>query len=339
MEWWYRLDECGAASFPLIILFGIVLAILTAAVFAIFYERQLEAKVIDQAQSLADELASTAFSSLGGGQPTLDLPMDVGGSAYQISISNNNTFIVKITAGRLKGREFDSIMNAILSLENGNFNPGSKAYFQRAGDVVIVSASPIAAPVENLEQPATTTPPEFYYFAKENQREAAAIAASYFHALEDINAYKWQDSNTLLVRLKDNSMFQVRGYENTDDVGYVDNAWIVQQVENFTGEFTGAIACPSVENAHQSGWLYSPAQALVTLRSRSWRRTIDNVAVTVPSDAVINTAVVTTDVGTFPVYRVTFENYVIFYRAMAWWYAENTPGFVFQSEPKLEPIT
>ena len=325
-------------SFPLVVLFGVILAILTSIVFALFYERQLEARVVGQAQSLADELASTAFSSQGGGQPTLNLPRDIGGSAYQISISNNNTFIVKIMGGRLKGREYSSIVNATLLLENGNFTPGGKAYFQRAGDVVIVSASPIAAPAKNLEQPATTTPPEFYYFAKESQREAAAIAATYFHALEDANAYKWQDSNTLLVKLKNDQVFQVQG-ENLDKVDKVDNAWIVQRIDNFAGGFTGAMPCPSPENAWRSGWLYSPSQALAALRSRSWRRVSDNVAVVVPVDATINVAAATTNVGTFLVYRVEWENYTIYYRAIPWWHEENIPGFVFQSKPKLEAIT
>ena len=333
------MDEYGAASFPLIILFGVVLAILTAAALALFYERQLEAKVVDEAQGLADELASTAFSSLGGGQPTLDLPKDIGGSAYQISISNNNTFIVKIMGGRLRGRELSSIVNATLSLENRDFTVGGKAYFQRVGDVVVVSASPIAAPAENLEQPATTAPPEFYYFAKESQREAAAITASYFHTLEDVKAYMWQDSNTLLVKLKTDQMFRVQGFENLDKVDKIDNAWIVQQIDNFAREFTGAVSCPSPENAWRTGWLYSPSQALAALRSRSWRRVSDNVAVVVPIDATINAAAATTNVNTFLVYRIVFENYVIFYRAMPTWWSEKRPGFVFQSDPQLEPVT
>lgn len=208
----------------------------------------------------------------------------------------------------------------------------------RSGDLVVVSASPIEAPQENILPTPLGEPLEFYYFARENQREAAAIIAAYFNVFKDIDAYEREDSNTILVRAG-SIVLRVQGYENEENVGLVDGAWIISNIENYAGELTGAVPCPSPENAHSSGWLYSPSQALSYLRSRTWRRTNDNSIVTIPSDSLVRAAAATTNVSTYPTWRVEWKNYVLHYQAITWWYRDNTPGFVFQSKPELEPMT
>lgn len=343
--------EKGASTFPLIVLFGVILAFLMAFLFIALYNQQLDTRVDEQANALANDIAQTAFSSLSGGQAILDLPRDVGGSPYTIDVQENSIFVVKITGGRRVGNNYSASVNATVVVENQDFSPGGRLYFMRNGDMVIVSAELIEA--ENIETPTeniTSTPPQFYYFAKENPQEASAIIAAYYYAFENIVDY-WENEdneNSMIVRT-DSSILRVDGYENTDNTGWTENiwriekAWIVLSVENFVGDppESGWENSPSVDNAWKSGWLYSPSQALDQLRGRTWRRVIDNVMVTVPSDATIRAAAATTNVSTYPTWRVEWQSdnyYVIHIRAMPWWEEENTAGFVFQSNPELYPV-
>jgi hypothetical protein len=338
----------GTSTFPLIVLFGVMLAFLMTFVFIALYNQQLDTLVDEQANALANELAQTAFASLSGGQALLDLPRDVGGSIYTIEVRENSIFVVEVTGGRRAGNEYYASVNATVVAENGDFSPGCRLYFMRSGDVIIVSASPITAPPWNFEQPATSTPPEFYYFAKENSKEATAIIAAYFYKFENIADYQWKNENSMIVRT-DSSVLCVNGYENNDNTGLteniwlIENSWIVLSVENFAGEIpeNGWKNCPSVENAWKSGWLYSPSQALEHLRGRTWRRASDNATVTVPPSATIRAAAATTNVSTYPTWRVEWRSdsyYIIHYRVMPWWEEENLPGFIFQSNPKLSPV-
>ncbi len=313
------------------------MAILLAGVFFMQLTKQREFEVGAQAQALADDLARTCFSVLPGQQPTLDLPSRLAGSSYELEIDeNHSTFIVWITGGTGAGESYWTVANVGLRVENSSFTPGGKVYFMRSGDVV-VSAFPIEAPPESILPTPSGEPPEFYHFARENWREAAALIAAYFDVSQDIDAYEWEDSNSILVRAG-STLLRVQGHENEENVGLVDNAWVISNIENYAGELTGVVLFPSPENAYSSGWLYSPSQALSYLRSRTWRRTSDNSIVAIPSDALVQAAAVTTNVSTYPTWRVEWENYVIHYQSGPWWYAENTPGFVFQSEPELEAL-
>lgn len=327
-----------AHELPFYLLFGTLIAILLAGVFYMQLTKQREFEVGAQAQELADDLARTCSSVLPGQQPTLDLPSRLAGSSYELEIDeNHSTFIVWITGGTEEGESYWTVANVGLRVENRGFAPGGKVYFMRSGDVVVVSASPIEAPQENIFPTPSGEPPDFYYFARENQREATAIIAAYFEVSQDIDAYEWEDSNLILVRAG-SILVRIQGYENEEDIGLIGNAWIISNIENYAGELTAAIPCPSPENAYSSGWLYSPSQALGYLRSRTWRRTSDNSIVAIPSDALVRAATVTTNVSSYPTWRVEWENYIIHYQTGPWWHAENTPGFVFQSEPELEAL-
>jgi len=342
--------EKGASTFPLIVLFGVILAFLMAFLFIALYNQQLDTRVDEQANALANDIAQTAFSSLSGGQAVLDLPRDVGGSPYAIDVQENSIFVVEITGGRRVGNNYSASVNATVVVENQDFSPGGRLYFMRSGDMIIMSAAPITAPAEEFEQPVASTPPDFYYFAKENDTKAAtAIIAAYFSALEnytgiDVTGYA-HDGDDVLVQISYKSggnLFGIRvsGYENGENVGKVGDAWI-ENTLTITDNLTSALTSPSVENASSGGWLYSPSQALEQLRGRTWRRVIDNMMVTVPSDATIRAAAATTNVSTYPTWRVEWQSdnyYVIHIRPMPWWEEENTAGFVFQSDPELYPV-
>lgn len=323
---------------PFYLLFGVLMAILLAGVFFMQLTKQREFKVDTEAQALADELAKSCFLALPRQQSSISLPLLLAGSSYEIEVDeNNSTFIVHITSGARKDESYLAAANVELRVTNDNFVPGGKIYFQENDGVVIVSALLIPAPSENVKITLEENAPSFYHFAKENQREAAAIIALYFDTSQDIDAYKWENDNSILIHAG-STLFRVQGYENEENVGLVDNTWIVLNIENCLEEFTDAVSCPSAENAYLGGWLYSSQQTLNYLRARVWRRMSDNVVVEIPIDTSIRAAAVTTNVSTYPAWRITFDNYVIYYRAMPWHWAENTPGFVFQSEPSLEAV-
>ncbi|MFH1821257.1 MAG: hypothetical protein ABH852_02300 [Methanobacteriota archaeon] len=343
----FQADEKGAHNLPLIILFGVVLTLLMAILFISVYDQQLSARVDEQAESLADELAQAAFTSLSGGQPTIELPKDLGGSTYSISLQENSVFVVRISAGRRSGASYSAVVNAIVTVEDGDFSPGGRAFFMRGVDKIIVSAAPIEAIVENIIQAPSVEPPSFYYFSKHSPNEAAAIAAAYFDAKTrypgenvDVLSYSWESANSLLARIRRGSgeiITRVSGSENGTGIGIIKTAWVVEQLES-TGEISGVISCPSPDNAYSNGWLYSPQATLKHLRSRTWNRTSDDTVVAVPANSIVQASSVTTNISKYPAWRVKFGEYTLFYQMLPWWEMENTAGFVFQSYPELKPI-
>jgi len=359
------MDERGIAFY---VLFGVIVAALLFGIFIVHYNRQLEARVDEQAQALVDDLARISFSAFSQQQPSFELPTSVAGSEYALNVDNNiSAFIVRITGGRQSGKSYYSVASVSLSIDNNyhNFVPGGSIYFLRSGNVVIVRSSRENLP-ENLPPPAIATPPEsyfedentFYNFAKENKEKgnkenvkaATAIAAAYFFALEnnqqvDVTGYNFDNDNENIIFVQISSSgknifgVMVGGYENQDNVENVDDSWIVTSLTTI-GNLTSPIACPSIENADNYGLLYSPAEALAYLRSRTWMS--DDTPVVVPENALVRAAAATTNVSTYITWRVEWQAdvyYVLHYRLMPWWYKENTPGFVYQSVPKLEGIT
>ena len=331
---------------PFYILFGVIVAAMLAGIFIVQYNRQLEARVDEQAQALANDLARISFTAFSREQPSFLLPRNLGGSDYELSVDeNSSTFIVHIKTGKQSGTSYYSTANVSLSEDNFNPVPGSSVYFKWSGNVVIISSSPITAPQENLLPPVTATPPGFYDFAKEDAKTATAITAAYFEARNrypneniDVSAYQWENENNLLAQITSNGknfVFRVTGSKDDTVVDKVENAWIVDSVDNVAG-IRSATPCYSPDNAYRSGWLYSRAEALAYLRSRTWMS--DDTPVVIPENALVQAAAATTNVSTYPTYRVAFDDYTLYYQAMPWWAQENSPGFVFQSEPELEPV-
>ena len=341
---------------PFYVLFGVIVVAMLAGIFIVQYNRQLEARVDEQAQALANDLARISFTAFSREQPRFLLPQTLGGSDYELSVDeNSSTFIVHIKAGRQVGMSYYSTANVSLSKDNFNPVPGGSVYFLRRGDNVVVSSSPIAVenPLENL---VTVTPPDFYFedentfynFAKRNAKAATAITAAYFSALEnyqqvDVTGYEFDNDNNDIIFVQISSggenifRVEVSGYKNLDNVGKVDNSWIVKNCLKIDNDNRELKPCPSIENADNYGLLYSRVEALAYLRSRTWQRG-DNFVV-VPADAQVRAAAAATNVSTYVTWRVEWQAdvyYVLHYRAMLWWEDEDSPGFVFQSDPTLE---
>lgn len=345
-----QLEAKGAHNLALIILYGAIMAMLFATLFIFIYDQQLNALVDQQAELLANELAKTAFDSLSGGLHSVNLPSDLGGSTYSVSIKENCIFVVSITAGRRSGSSYSALVNSTITVENDNFTPGGRIFFMSSGDTITVSASPIAAKEEKIIQITAAEPPQFYHFSKQSPREAAAIVAAYFNARglypgENlvVLSFAKEGENSIMVKLGkglENIIMRVTGVENQTKVGAIENWWSVTSLEiAAVGDNFNWTVCPSPENAYLAGWLYSPEAVLKHLRSRTWSRVSDNSIVTVPSDARIEASAVTTRVSTYPAWKVQFGDYLIFYRMLPWWELENTAGFIFQSLPELKPLT
>lgn len=317
-------------------------ALLAAAFFAYVYS-QRGYEVGAQAQALADELSRTSFSALYQTAPTYDLPKSVGGAYYEVRIDNEtNTFIVEAD-----GKSYRSAAGTNIKSVDSLPDSGGTLHALGVEDRVLISSNPI--PSENYEvEVITITTPEFYYFAKDNAREAAAITAAYFRAIKafpgenlDIQEYEWENSNTLLARVTSGgellTVMRVGGYENSQDIGYIKNAWIVEEVENTSEDISGT-DCPSIENAVSSGWVYSSSQIIRHLKTRAWYK--NDQPIKIPQDVKPTPSTATTSVSTYPTYRFEFlsgtTEYTLHFGLMSWKIDENQPGFVFESKPELE---
>jgi hypothetical protein len=347
-------------NLPFYVLASVILAVLLAGILALHFRAQRGAGVDEQAQALADDISRACFAALTRQQPTYSLPNDVGGSSYELRVEDN-TIVVSVTEGDRAGKSYYSSVSAELVVEDNGFSPGGMVYIQRIGDQIVISASPIAQPPWEIEQPETQTPPLFYTWANENiqgrREEAVAVVAAYFYSLEhhpamkdnkvlDVLAYR-REGDVVEVRVgyrgvENFSCVRVTGGENASKFGEVDEAWIVENIENLPGDITGAMDCPSVENAARTGWLYSPSKVLAHLRGRTWKLE-DNTIVVVPEGSSWRAAAASVGGRTFCTYRFSFARedvpIVLFFRMLATAPEEPLPGFTFTSEPRLEPVT
>lgn len=332
------------------ILFGVVMAIMLLGVFLVYLSAQSRFAVGEEAQALANDLSYTCFSAFTQQQPTFELPLSVGGANYEFEVENN-TFVVRVTSGSLRGNEYRSIVGVDLDVRSLPL-PGGTLYAQGRPDNVIVAAESIGSPPRGFGEFVAPEPPDFYFFAKENQREAAAIVASYFYAREhypaeenlDIPSYKWVGENLLAQVSSDGELMmgsRVLHHENGENVGLVDNSWVVEEVVNVGENVSGTLPCPSVENAVSRGWVYPPSEVIQHLRSRTWQMQ-DNTIVSLSENISWHASAVTTNVASYPAWRVEFRSngtrFVMCFAMLPWAPDENQPGFIFQSKPELEAL-
>lgn len=342
------MDERGEIIWR--ILFSVIMAGLLLAVLVAYFQSQKRAEIGREARDLVDDLSRSSFSILSGGQRPYDLPEAVGGAPYELAVDEDrNAIVVRITGGSQKGVEYVGVVDADIQVHSIP-SSGKVLYITENRGKIVFSKSPLQLPGKEISYPPTEKP-DFYEFAKKNTKEASAIGASYFWALNhypkkenlDVREYKWEGSNTLLTQITSErgplTVVRVSGHENDSDVGVVDRSWIIHQVENRGGNISGRTN-PSIKEAYENGWFYSPKQIIEYLQTRSWERTKnERTKVEIPTAPDNFGATSTTKVGTYPTYLIKFGNYVIYFRAMPWYWSEDQPGFVFQSEPKLEPST
>lgn len=336
-----KLGTGGSSSLPLIVLYGVVLAMLIFALSVTVYGRQMDIRVQEEAAALAEELGETAFSALSGGQPFKDLPASLGGSPYTVEV-DGGVFCIRITGGRGAGGEYTSVVSAEVRVENGNFEPGGRIYFYflRENGVLLVSSSPIEPPEFEIGARPTGHPPDFYYFCRGNARAAAAMIAAYFALSETghvITGYSEIGGNVMVGMDGGRENFMVSGRWDNQAVAHVEKAWVVDNVLVVEDAQISHTMDENLDNVIATGWLFSPSEVMRVLRSRTWK--VGDRLVSIPPDPEIAAACVTTDIGrSYPVWRIAWENCVVYYRAMPWWENDDEPGFVMQSSPVLEPV-
>ncbi len=343
------LDESGSLVWR--ILFGVVMAALLIGIFLAYSTTQKQYRVGEEAQTLANSLSKTAFSTLPKKSQTFNLYKSVGGANYELKIENQN-FVVKIIGGR-KGAEYKSGIGAKLEKRGTLPDPGGKLYLRGQINRVIVSSSPIEVGVLPEPGPTETYQDNFYEnLAKENPRTASGIIASYYYARNnypdeenlDVEGYFWKSKNELATLVSSDENFSVpivlRGvrYENT---GKIDNSWAVENhiIGNAGGN--NFVSCPSIANAHRTGWVYSPERVINLIQSRNWVDS-ENNNLGIPNELDPKASAVTTDVSTYPTWRFKFESggdrYTFYFSAIPWKYSENTAGFVYESVPELRVV-
>lgn len=335
------------------VLFGVVMAALLIGILIAYTSTQRRYAAGGEAQQLATSLSKTAFSALPRQKQTFDLYKSVGRSDYKV-IVENDTFSIKVLGGGQEGKEYRSSVGVDITVQPPPPEPGETLYMQGAGDIVIVSSSPVEPPEENLTSPSTYEPPDFYGFAKENPKEATGIISAYYYAKQnysgeksiDIQDYKWK-SSSLNVRVTAGGDFlttvEISGGKNSENVGLINETWIVTKIENTKNDISNTLSCPSVKEAHMTQWLYPPDEVSSKILKRTWKKTADNEIVTLPDNLNPIAASATTNVSTYPTWRFEFESdgtpYILHFAAFPWEFSENQPGFILESKPDLEAKT
>ncbi len=330
------------------ILFGVVMASLLIGILIAYTSTQKEYTTGGEAQTLADSLSETAFSAIEGQQQTFQLYKAVGKSNYELDIENN-TFIVRILGDKQEGREYRSTVGVELKIRDNLPEPGKTLYLRGTGEKVIVSSESITLSKEELKEPENYEAPEFYTFSKQNPKTSTGIIASYFYAKKnfstdnlDIKGFRWKSSK-LEVRVIGGKNYlttlEVQGEKNNDNVGYIDNLWIVTNVTTADNKIQNYNHSPSIEEAYRKGWLFSPEQAKETVKGRTWKRTSDNKTIEISQTIDEKASAATTNISTYPTWRFEISKgnqmYIFHLAAMPWEYSEEDPGFAFESEPEM----
>lgn len=342
------LDERGRLIWR--VLFGVIMAALLLGIFLIYTSTQNDYAIGSEAQTLADDLSHSVFSALTGQEQILDLPDTVGNASYELDMENS-TFIVRITGGEMTGKEYRSTVGIKVELKSLP-EPGHTLYARGAEKMVVISSTP-TAPEEGPKPKKSFETPEFYQFAKNNPRAAAGIIASYYYARErysqgenlDLRKFEWNSQDELKVRITSSEniseIIKVSGRENHDTLGQVENSWIISNLEPVSSAMSDPKSCPSVREAHETGWLYPPEEILSHLLGRTWKRTSDNRVLDLTEKVERSGAAVTTKVSTYPVWRYDFSQStkcLIYSTIMPWNPQENMAAFVFESKPDLRAI-
>lgn len=332
------------------ILFGVVMAGLLIGILLAYTSTQKEYATGKEAQNLADSLSKTAFSAIQNKQQTFQLYKAVGDSNYELNVKNN-TFIIKISGTGPVGRQYRSTVGADLEVSGNLPEPGETLYLRGDGEKVIVSSEPIDNESEDFDNyGGMKNSPDFYEFAKNNPKTATGLIAAYFHAREnyggdiDVGNYEWDSSNNLRVKIVSGNRhlttFKVRGEENNDNVGLIDNVWTVENISQTNENIENPKSPDSIKEAYSRNWLYTPNQVKETVKGRIWRDNDDDT-IEISQEIQGKASAATTNVSTYPTWRFEIEKgktYIFHLAAIPWKYDEKTPGFAFESEPELVAI-
>lgn len=325
-------------DFPLVVVFMIISALMMAAVLATVYSKQADARVEEEASSLLFRLSGTAFQSFSTNTiASVMLPKSIMGHGYIVRILENHALVLEITDGSLRGKTYVSVFTFPLVSTSRDFSPGQSVFFTRIGDRLLVCSTGEVPAEDGITGEHYGPPPEFYWFAKEHPAEATGALAVFFGTGDDVVGYGWHDES-LVIETRENRFLKITlGHRISSD-----ERWKITMIRPVKGiEEVLAIRienkCPSAAEAAKSGWLISPQRALADLRSRTW---VDaNGTVSIPAEAQTTIVCVETSNGkSYPAWQIVFDNRIVLYRTILWWYADNDPGFLMQSLPEMYPL-
>jgi hypothetical protein len=306
--------DSGITLLQTSLLLTLFLAISLGVLLSLYQARVAETKLSQEFQQLADMLASRAsLASLGSIVP-VDLPLTVEGQKY-LAECRKEGFVIQVLTGKMKGRRF--FASSPVQLVPRQLEPGARVYMHPTKDGIVISDYPVLEP--SPKSPYPEQPPEFYRFSKSNPEISAFALWCYFQLGEEATHYCEN-----IVKVGASYLEPIAELENEGML-----AWVIKGTREVSAP-PNLNKLPSVKEAENSGWLLSPKQALAEIRAREWKNE-ENDTVLVPENASIIPSVVFTKMGKFVAWRIAWDNYLIYSRALLWWWKETSPGFVYFS--------
>ncbi len=295
------------------LLFSICLAVVLASLFSYYQQRLEELKLNTEAEGLLRDIADRIQLARGGFISSLTLPASLAGNMYELKIEENKILLSVQFRGGEKNYSLE-----IPAVEACNLAPACEVFFFPWKGRVKIS--------ENLEGPLlerfiSEAPPEFYFWSKENPESAVMALYCYFYLHEQPEACGCSSVrfNNSLAKAEwvseDFEGYRVRTIRNVKRVNSVD--------ENLS-------EVPPLREALEGGWIRSPADAMEEIRSRDWRDE-NGREVQIPANLELELGLFI-DSGEFPVWQVGWDGYRIYIGTIRWWWAENSPGFLYWAE-------
>lgn len=294
------------------LLFTLFLAVSVGVFFSLYQSRVTEARFGMEVQQLLDMLVSRASAANLGSVVPVDLPSTVGGEKYVVECKENE-FVLFLQTGKMSGNKFSAV--SPVRMVPRLLQAGVRVYFCPTASGIVILDYPLS---ENIEKslPPSENPPQFYFFSKDNPETAACVLGCYFWLGKEPKRYFER------ILEIENLYFEFLGESEG-------SAWIVREMRPASPPSTMQ-NLPSVEEAENSGWLISPTQALDEAKERRWKD-FENREIRAPENVLILPCVVFTRIGRFVAWRIAWENYILYIRALPWWWKENSPGFVWWS--------
>ncbi len=339
------MDDKGKIIWRL--LFGVVMAALLIGVLLTYTYTQRQFAEEKEAQNLADDLSKTAFSAIDRQERSMTLPTEIGDSSYRLKVDEDqNEFQIEISKEGEENKTFRS--TAGINLENKGQvpDPGEEIYFRGDGEKVFFSEDPIETlpsdgDVNGIEY---NCPEKFYEKNKNEPENSTGLIYAYFYARDQIGAdvdveeYKWESSDKLLVKISGET-YRIE--------------WNDLPADEFSGKKVTNITEPenppengfkepgySIKEAYEGGCLYSPEEAKSNIMRRTWEDYDGNIAElsNIQFEEDITATIIETDVSTFSTWRLEFEDYTFYHGTMPWKPEDNDPGFAFYSIDHLEVV-
>ena len=339
------MDDKGKIIWRL--LFGVVMAALLIGVLLTYTYTQKQFAEEKEAQNLADDLSKTAFSTINRQERSMTLPTEIGDSFYRLEVDEDqNEFQIEISKDGEENKTFRS--TAGINLENKGQvpDPGEEIYFRGDGEKVFFSEDPIETlPSDGDGDGIGYNCPENFYEKNKNEPEnSTGLIYAYFYARDQIGAdvdvekYKWENPNRLLVKVSGET-YRIEWNEFNEGEFSVKESRNITKLEN-PPENGFKEPGYSIKEAYEGGCLYPPEEVKSNIMRRTWEDNDGNIAElsNIQFKEDITATIIDPDVSTFSTWRLEFEGYTFYHGTMPWKPDDSEPGFAFYSIDDLEVV-